>query len=368
MAEPIVKTTVHPHRDHTDESLRVERDKADNGVEEKLRTVETEADDVLRTARKRADEVIQTARDNADRANPRQSSASEARAEQARTVADDVLEGERSTADALLERERAKRKRYLDDFLASEREATDSDLIDERDLADGEIAARDDLLATVSHDLRGLLGGLSLNAEALVAHAPLGESGAKLRKHCAVTKRLVGRMERLISDLLDIASIEAGKLAILPERVAVAEILSDTLEAFGPIAAAKRITLVVDGGAAPLEAWLDSGRVLQVLANLMSNAIKFTPAQGEVSIKASTEGAEVLFAVSDTGIGIPEAALEGVFERFRQVSIDRRGLGLGLYISNSIAIAHGGRIWAKSTPGIGSTFFLALPASPQTAP
>lgn len=362
MSERDIASTGHLQRDQTDESLRVERDRADACVAEKREVVEDEADEVVRIARQRADQIVQTARDDADREHGTQSTATEASSEGKRTRADVVLDQERSSEDAALQHERAERRRYLADFLVVEREATDKDLIGERAHADTVIAARDDFLATVSHELRSLLGGLSLNTGMLLRHAPEGAGGDKMRTLGATSQRQVARMNRLINDLLDIASIEAGKLTLLPEQVDVAKILHDTLDAFEPIAAAKRITLNADAAALPLHARLDDGRILQVLANLVSNAIKFTPAEGRVSIRIRTERDEIHFAVSDTGIGIPEDALQGVFERFRQVNKDRRGLGLGLHISKCIVEAHGGRMWAESKLAAGSTFHFALPA------
>jgi signal transduction histidine kinase len=352
-----------PQRDQTNESLRVERDRSDALVETKRDAVEEKADEVVELARERADQVVRAARDDADqeRAGHPRSITDEASARQQRTRADAQLEAERARADLVLERERAERRRVLADFLAVEREATDNDLIGERAHADTVIAARDEFLATVSHDLRSLLGGLSLNAELMVTHAPEGPSGDPIRRHAASSGRMIARMNRLINDLLDIASIEAGKLALVPEPVELAALLRDTLDAFAPIAATKRITLVAAAANAPAHAHLDAGRILQVLANLVSNAIKFTPAGGHVSIQLRAERGELQLAVTDTGIGIPADALPGVFERFRQVSKDRRGLGLGLHISKCIVEAHGGRMWAESEVAAGSTFHVALP-------
>jgi signal transduction histidine kinase len=167
-------------------------------------------------------------------------------------------------------------------------------------------------------------------------------------------------MNRLVNDLLDVASIEAGKLALFPAPVEIAHLLRDTLDAFEPIAAAKRVALDAHVDGAP-SAWLDEGRILQVLANLVGNGIKFTPAEGRVSIEAHIDRAEVHFTVTDTGIGVPADAREGVFERFRQVRSDPRGLGLGLHIARSIVVAHGGRMWVEDRPGGGSAFHFSLP-------
>ena len=116
-----------------------------------------------------------------------------------------------------------------------------------------------------------------------------------------------------------------------------------------------------------MRASLDAGRILQVLANLVSNAMKFTPVGGRISVRAREENGQLVFTVSDTGMGIPEDALQAVFERFHQVSQDRRGLGLGLYISKRIVEGHRGRIWAESKLGSGSTFHFALPVRKATA-
>jgi signal transduction histidine kinase len=114
---------------------------------------------------------------------------------------------------------------------------------------------------------------------------------------------------------------------------------------------------------------IDHQRIFQVLANLVANALKFTDEDGTISVRAAPVAGEVRFSVADTGAGIPCEHLESIFERFWQVrSSDRRGLGLGLFISRSIVEAHGGRIWAESELGKGSMFFFTLPgAVPSTA-
>jgi signal transduction histidine kinase len=349
-----------PNRNQTDESLRVEREKADVAAEEKVLLLEDEADEVVRIARIRADEVVRAARDEVDRARP-QSSVTHAVSQLERDRADVTLARERSSADAVLEDERSIRKRYLADFLTVEREATDVDLMEERADADTVVATRDQFLATVSHDLRSLLGGLALNAQLLAEQTSDGPLGAMMIKHASTSQRLLARMNRLVNDLLDMVSIDAGQLSVVTEEVDVRSILRDTMEAFEPIAGAKRVALVSTFESQQLLARLDADRIVQVLANLVSNAIKFTPAGGGVTIDICIEQGELHFSVSDTGIGMPEHELDAVFERFRQVSKDRRGLGLGLYIAKGVVEAHGGRIWAESQHRLGSTFHFALP-------
>lgn len=358
-----------PHalqREQTDESLRDERGKADARIAAKKTASEEEADEVVRVARQLADQVVQDARDQADQAQP-PSAAAEAGIDRERAQADVILEDKRSSEDEALEEQRSERARYLADFLTVERDATDEDMSRERDAADRLVSTRDEFLANVSHDIRSLLGGLGLNSGLLLKLAPEGPAGDPMRKFGAANQRLVARMNRMVNDLLDVTSIDAGKISLLMEQVEVDKILRDTLEAFGPMASAKGIKLDADAPSGPFPAYMDGGRVLQVLANLVSNAIKFTAATGRVSIRIRPEQGEILFTVTDTGIGIPSAELETIFERFRQISKDRRGLGLGLHISKCIIEAHGGRLWVESEPGSGSTFSFALPQLPSAS-
>lgn len=355
--EDPAKEMQQPQRDRTDESLRTERDKADAGLWEKREEIEEEADEVVHRARERADKIVQTARDDADR----ELEDAHASAQRQRARQDSALGRQRATADALLELEREARRRYLDDFFEIERAATDQDLLGERCLADKLIAARDEFLANASHDLRSILDGLAVTSDLLLKCAPEDVGGQKIRKFASANRRLVAQMNRLVNDLLDVACIQAGKLAVVPEQVEVARLLRETVEALGPVAAAKGVTLDTELPELPLHANLDEGRILQVLASLVSNAIKFTPANGKVSIRLHPSANEIQFSIRDTGIGISKDELPSVFERFRQVRKDRRGLGIGLHIAKGIVEAHGGRMWAESELAAGSTFHFALP-------
>jgi signal transduction histidine kinase len=350
-------------REQTDESLRVERDKADARIATTKTATDDEADQVVRVARDLADRVVQDARDHADLTGP--PAVPGGAIDRARDLADARLEDKRSNADAKLDEQRADRARFLADFLAVEREATDEDMSRERDIADRLVSTRDEFLANVSHDIRSLLSALGMNTELLLKHAPEGPAGDRMRRYAVANQRLAARMNRLVNDLLDVSSIEGGRMSLLIEPVEVPKILRDTVEAFETIASTKGIDLGADITAA-VRAYMDGGRVLQVLANLVSNAIKFTPAAGRVSIRVRAAQNEILFSVSDTGIGIPAAELPRIFERFRQISKDRRGLGLGLHISKSIIEAHGGRMWVESEVGTGSVFHFALPQPPPT--
>jgi signal transduction histidine kinase len=171
-------------------------------------------------------------------------------------------------------------------------------------------------------------------------------------------------MNRLIGDLVDIASVDAGKLSVTPAPNDLGIVVAEAEESFRASAAAKGISLSSRVAAAPLPAAFDHGRILQVLANLVSNALKFTPEGGSITIWAGREGGQLHVAVEDSGSGIPPDALESVFERFSQVGgNDRRGLGLGLYIARCLVDAHGGKIWAERRPEGGTRISFMLPTS-----
>jgi signal transduction histidine kinase len=175
--------------------------------------------------------------------------------------------------------------------------------------------------------------------------------------------RYAARMNRLIADLLDVASIDAGKLAMKPVRGDWVALITEVADTFRAAASAKGIALRTEIARQPLLGKFDHDRMLQVLGNLLSNSIKFTAQGGEIACRVERVAEELRICVSDTGTGIPENALSSIFERFGQVGQnDRRGLGLGLYISRCIVEAHHGSIWAESKHGEGSTICFKLPA------
>jgi signal transduction histidine kinase len=168
----------------------------------------------------------------------------------------------------------------------------------------------------------------------------------------------------MIDDLLDISRIEAGRLAIDPAPEPVGPIVREAIETHRASAEEHGIELGfrLDDPLPPVIA--DRDRVLQVLGNLLANAVKFTPAGGRVEVGASREGEEVRWWVEDSGPGIPPEHLPHLFDRFWQARRShRRGLGLGLAIVKGLVEAHGGRVWVESEPGRGSRFQFTLPAS-----
>jgi signal transduction histidine kinase len=169
-------------------------------------------------------------------------------------------------------------------------------------------------------------------------------------------------MERLVRDLLDFGTLEDGRLRVAAEREDVRGLITHAVDAFNAVAAASFVSLSGDLPPDPVIASCDPHRILQVLSNLIHNAIKFTPKGGSIRVRAARKGAGCIVSVSDTGIGIPDHELTSIFQRFRQLSAtDRTGLGLGLYISMWIIEAHSGRIWAESQVGKGTTFYFTIP-------
>jgi signal transduction histidine kinase len=355
-----------PEREQTDESLRVERRKADDVLADKLSAIEEAADAVIEKARARADVVLAAGRAKVDRQSARAGAIASPRALQnERRLEDRVVREERADADEVLRVERVEGAALL----TTERGETDKDLSHERSRSDDAVATRDEFLGIVSHDLRNLLGTV-MGFAGLIAKAESGEiehQTAQVLAHALRIQRSGARMNRLIGDLVDVASIEAGALAVTPQLGDPRQVVTEAVDTFQAQAAASGVSLLAESAPeASAIAELDHARILQVLANLIGNAIKFTPSGGSVVVHFERTEQELRFAVRDTGRGISADQLESVFERFHQVEKrDGRGVGLGLYISKCIVQGHGGQIWAESRPGEGSTFSFTLPVRRQ---
>lgn len=352
-----------PERRETDSSLRAERHKTDEQLAKRRSASEAVADDVVELARERADALLDATRQAADAQAPAPAEPTD-EVELARASEDEALLAERAAADDRLEAERSERKAALARLLSIEREETDGRLLTERARADHSVASRDDFLAIVSHDVRSLLSGMAMSTELLLRLQPPGEEGEQARGEAHRIRRLTGRMNGLIGDLLDVVSMESGKLRVEPTEQDATLVLAEVMENFRLLASAKQIRMISDVPLAPVRAFFDHERLLQVLANLVGNALKFTSVGGCITFRLVRVPEGVQFTVGDDGCGIAADQLDTVFERFSQASqIDRRGLGLGLYIARCIIEAHGGRIGVESTPGSGSTFRFTLPAA-----
>jgi signal transduction histidine kinase len=346
-------------RDRTDESLRTERERVDRSVAEKRSAEQHEADAILERARENADAILEDARADADERLPPTAQVATALAEK-RASEDEVLREQRAAADVALESERNESRQALANLFPLEREKTDRHLLTERGRADDAVAQRDDFLGIVSHDLRNLLSGIVVSADLLSRARGNDPVAAETEVGAKRILRYAARMNRLIGDLLDVASIDAGGLSLKKERGDMREVVTEAVDSFRATAEAKGLAFAVVLPDEPLEAEGDCGRLLQVLANLITNAIKFTDA-GTITVSCARVGDKLSFSIRDPGIGIPEDMRQSVFERFWQVGKnDRRGVGLGLYISRSIVNAHGGTIAVESELGKGSRFTFTI--------
>ncbi len=353
-------------RHETDQSLHAERVRTDEEVGQQ-RAIEEKADAALQQARGRADRVLGESRTLADKTLADMGSSARQRQalQRERAQADGTVRQERLAADEQLIDERQARVRALTSLFLLEREHTDERLLVERARSDATLIARDDFIGMVAHDLRNLLGGIALGAEVQVKIATGDEKARPVLETAQRIRRMAARMNRLIGDLVDVANIEANRFAIVPSDLDPRTLIREALEAFEPAASAEGIALDTTSADSPM-ARGDRDCTLQVLGNLLSNAIKWTPCGGKILVRVAPVGSEVRFSVADTGPGIPGDSVESIFERFWQVNKDRRGLGLGLFISKCIVEAQGGRIWVDSELGKGSTFFFTLPGA--TAP
>lgn len=220
---------------------------------------------------------------------------------------------------------------------------------------------RDEVLGIVAHDLRNPLQIVAINAHFLRRSGP-----EPAKRMAAEVVDAVDRMNRLIQDLIDVTTIEAGHLSLKPGRLYAAEIISELLEMQTRLTDSASLELEAEIAPDLPDIWADRDRIFQIFENLISNAIKFTKAGGQITLGAEASKGEVAFFVSDTGSGIASSDLPHVFDRFWQALHGaHRGAGLGLAIVKGIVEAHGGRIRVRSTVGKGTTFIFTIPTVPQ---
>jgi PAS domain S-box-containing protein len=224
-------------------------------------------------------------------------------------------------------------------------------------------AAREDILRTVSHDLKNPLSVIMTSTERLTKVGVAEGGVSQTKKISDAIRRASQRMIRLIDELLDMERIEAHHLFLDRRDHEAASLVSDSVELLEPLASEKSITIRADMEAArSVRVQCDRNRILQVFANLVGNAIKFTPEGGSVIVRVTQQAGVVLFAITDDGAGIAPDQLPHVFDRYWQArETAHLGTGLGLAIVKGIVEAHGGRTWVESEVGKGSTFFFTLP-------
>ncbi len=221
---------------------------------------------------------------------------------------------------------------------------------------------RSELIANVSHELRTPLGLIKVFGTTLLRD-DLALDSATQREFLSDIVDETGKLEKIVDNLLDLSRMEEERLLLRRESVDVGQLARRVIAGMQTRVTEHR--LVDDFPTGALLAEADPQRIEQVLRNLLDNAIKYSPGGGAIAVRGRREGDEVVVRVSDQGIGIPNGELERVFERFYRVENDvtgrQRGAGLGLAVCRGVIEAHGGRIWAESTPGAGSTFIFTLP-------
>ena len=232
-----------------------------------------------------------------------------------------------------------------------------------RDAQDA-VRVRDDVLAIVSHDLRNPLGAIDLAATLL--HRLHG-ADTRDRKHIETIRRSAGRMEHLIDDLLDMASINAGRLSIKPLHVDAGVVLGEAIDLHEPLANERGITILRECDVDGVPLYADRDRLLQVFGNVLGNAIKFCNPGDVVMVRAVRDGDRVRFSLADTGPGIARTELPHLFEPYWSGRSGKKtGTGLGLFIAKGIVEAHGGTIEVASEEGKGATFAITLPVAAES--
>ena len=225
------------------------------------------------------------------------------------------------------------------------------------------ITARDELMGVLAHDLRNPLAAITLKAALL---RKVSESGRTREQAQSIEKIAMG-MEHLIRTMLDVTRLEAGSFTVEVERCPISELLRETAEIFGALAVSKQVRFEQSLDEPGLVLLVDRERVLQVVSNLLGNALSFTPTGGRVTLSVERHGAMARFEVRDTGRGIALENLQRVFERFWTERPGNKGTGLGLFIAKGIVEAHGGRIGVESELGRGSRFLFTFPLAAGTA-
>jgi PAS domain S-box-containing protein len=225
---------------------------------------------------------------------------------------------------------------------------------------------KSDFVSNVSHELRTPLTAIKGSVDNML-DGITGELSEKQSRYLVRIKSNADRLGRLINELLDLSRIESGKIDIIPANLPMVSLSREVAEILRPVAAEKLISLEVSHNGDEVFAWADRDKITQVLVNLVGNAVKFTPANGTVTITVDQpEQKSVTVSVRDTGPGIPEDEADKVFDKFYQVArVNKektKGAGLGLAISKALIQMHGGDLWIESQAGKGSVFSFTVPA------
>ena len=228
-----------------------------------------------------------------------------------------------------------------------------------------ELSDRGLAMGTVCHDLKNQNVALSIGLRLLQKRlAGDAWNRAEITSQLSALEDTTAFMGRMIDSMLDVERFAQGQVRLNLKPTDLCKLVQDTAKLFSPVAISKSCSLLTDLGPEPLWVSGDHDRLVQVMANLVGNALKFTPSGGTISLTASRDQTRVTVSVTDTGRGIAEQDRPKLFQKFSQLNHAEGGLGLGLYIAQSIVEAHNGTMWVDSTVGQGSSFRFSLPLVP----
>jgi len=220
---------------------------------------------------------------------------------------------------------------------------------------------KSDFVANVAHEFKNPLNIIN-ESLALVYEGIVGGITPKQKDILEMAKSTIERLDRLVTDLLDISRIEAGKISLKKEDVALAQLVEEIITGYSIEISKRHFVLKQDLSAVMGPVWADKDKLTEVIINLLSNAIKYTPDGGEIVVRLDNFRDEVRFEISDTGPGIAKADIGKLFDKFERINAEKQeGTGLGLCIAKDIVQLHKGKIWVESELGKGSRFIFTLP-------
>jgi signal transduction histidine kinase len=364
------------HRKNTDNSLKFERNKTDNYLDNESQIVEDESDEIVSKNRREADEKLKESRVREDSSRTLQDHSTPL-LDAERKRSDLAMNTARTKEDKIRNEERDQKKHIAHVLLNTERSDTDNNLLCEREGSDEvsqnssvlitsaqeALSTRDTYLGILSHDLKNPLSAISLSTNAIKRALEKDDIDKKIiNKYFEAVERNVSSMGRMIDDLLDVEQMVNGDLKLNLKKWDLNAIVAQCKELFEPIAEKKLFTIDIIPSETAAIALIDHDRILQVLSNLVGNAAKYASENGVITLSVQKNEDAIVVSVKDEGPGIPIEKLDIIFERFTQLSgNERKGAGLGLFISKWIVESHCGNIFVESSVGKGSTFFFTLP-------
>ncbi|OFV98498.1 MAG: hypothetical protein A3F68_07040 [Acidobacteria bacterium RIFCSPLOWO2_12_FULL_54_10] len=228
--------------------------------------------------------------------------------------------------------------------------------------AEGEIdEMKNEFISVASHEMRTPMTSIKGSLELLLG-GYAGELPAEMTELLGICLTAVDRLIRLINDMLDVAKIESGKMQLHMDRIHVVDCAKRSIRSMKSLAEANHVSILVDEGESIPQVRADRDRLEQIITNLLANAVKYSPAEGIVTVRIHLADGSVRISVIDQGQGIPPDQIGKIFDRFQQLEGAKKGTGLGLTISRALVEQHHGRIWVESAFGKGSKFHFELPA------